>query len=73
MNKHETQEALEQPRFKRKILLDSHVYCQYSMRQSNGDPHCDHDFEQEPDVAEASHAIWNCTICGRAVRFETWN
>jgi hypothetical protein len=65
--------TLEQPRLRRKILLDSHVYCPYSMRQSEGDVHCDHDFDEGPNVAEATFAIWNCTICGRAVRFETWN
>jgi hypothetical protein len=59
--------------FRRKILIDSHLYCPYSMRQSEGDVHCDHDFDEEPSVTEATCAIWNCTICGRAVRFDTWN
>ncbi|HEX4596633.1 MAG TPA: hypothetical protein VH278_02520 [Burkholderiaceae bacterium] len=57
----------------RKILLDSDIYCPYSMRESHGDVHCDHDFEDHPNVTEASFAIWNCTICGRAVRFDVWN
>lgn len=68
-----TEMALEQRRLPRKILLDSHVYCPYSMRQSEGDVHCDHDFDEEPNLVEAAFAIWNCTICGRAVRFDTWN
>jgi hypothetical protein len=57
----------------RKILLDSDIYCPYSMRESQGDVHCDHDFEDQPNVAEATFAIWNCTICGRAVRFDVWH
>jgi hypothetical protein len=58
---------------RRKILLDADIYCPYSMHQSDGDPHCDHDFEDEPNVAEAAFAIWNCTICGHAVRFDIWH
>jgi len=73
MSKPETENTLEQRRYRRKILIDSSVYCPYSMRQSDGDAHCDHDFEEEPNVAQATFAIWNCTICGRAVRFDTWN
>ena len=57
----------------RKILLDPDVYCPYSMRESDGDADCDHDFEDEPNVKQAAFAIWNCTICGRAVRFDVWN
>jgi len=64
----------ERPQYgSRKILLDSDVYCPYSMRQSHGDVHCDHDFEVEPNVVQSTFAIWNCTICGRAVRFDVWN
>jgi hypothetical protein len=70
-NSNKTHEA---PRhLRRKIALDSDIYCPYSMRQSDGDVHCDHDFEDRPNVAEATFAIWNCTICGRAVRFDVWN
>jgi hypothetical protein len=58
---------------RRKLLLDSHIYCPYSMRQSDGDVECDHDFDVEPNVEEASFAVWNCTICNRAVRFDVWN
>lgn len=73
MTKTAMETTLEQKRFRRKILIDSDIYCSYSMRQSEGDLHCDHDFDKEPSVTEASHAIWNCTICGRAVRFDTCN
>ena len=66
-------DPLERPKYQpRKILLDSDVYCPYSMRESDGDADCDHDFEMEPNVAQASYAIWNCTLCGRAVRFDVW-
>ena len=57
----------------RKILLDPNVYCQYSMRESDGDADCDHDFEEEPDVAQAGFAVWTCTLGGRAVRFDVWH
>ena len=57
----------------RKILLDCDVYCQYSMRESGGDAGCNHDFEDEPNVMQTTFSIWNCTICGRAVRFDVWN
>ncbi len=30
-------------------------------------------FEVEPDVAQATYAIWNCTVCARAVRFDVWH
>jgi len=66
--------TLQRPgHLRRKILLDSDIYCPYSMRQSDGDVHCDHDFEDQPNVTEATFAIWNCTICGHAVRFDVWN
>ena len=66
-------DLLERPQYQpRKILLDCDVYCPHSMRESDGDADCDHDFEMEPDVAQASYAIWNCTLCGRAVRFDVW-
>ena len=54
----------------RKILLNCALYCMYSLQQDDGDADCDHDFEVEPDVAQASFAVWNCTVCGRAFRFE---
>jgi hypothetical protein len=65
--------ATERRQFRRKILIDSHIYCPYSMRQSEGNVHCDHDFDEQPNVTETTFAVWNCTICGRAVRFDTWN
>jgi hypothetical protein len=46
---------------------------QLPMRESDGDPDCDHDFEVGPNVQQASFAIWNCTVCGRAFRFDVWN
>ncbi len=74
MDTTQTQKVPGQQRYRpRKILLDSDVYCPYSMRESDGDPDCDHDFEAEPSVIQATFAIWNCTICGRAVRFDVWN
>ena len=74
MSKRRTDKALEQQRHRsRKILLDSDIYCPYSMRQSDGDVHCDHDFEEQPNVTRTSFAIWNCTVCGRAVRFDVWH
>jgi hypothetical protein len=74
MTKPQPDKAPEHQRhLRRKILLDADVYCPYSMRQSDGDLHCDHDFEDQPNVAEVAFAIWNCTICGRAVRFDIWH
>ncbi len=66
--------ADEQQRYRsRKIVLDCDLYCLHSMRESDGDPDCDHDFEVEPNVQQATFAIWNCTVCGRAFRFDVWN
>ena len=66
-------EVPERPHHRpRKILLDSDIYCPYSARESDGNAKCDHDFEDEPNVTQETFAIWNCTICGRAVRFEIW-
>jgi hypothetical protein len=74
MDSTQTQKTFEHERHQpRKILLDSDVYCPYSMRESDGDADCDHDFEVEPNLVQAAFAIWNCTICGRAVRFDVWN
>jgi hypothetical protein len=74
MSKIPTANPNEQRRHRtRKIVLDPDVYCQYSMRQSDGDANCDHDFEERPNVAEATYAIWNCTVCGRAVKFDVWH
>jgi hypothetical protein len=74
MTKTEKEKDPEHARYRpRKILLDPDVYCPYSMRESDGDADCDHDFEEEPSVTQGSFAIWNCTICGRAVRFDLWH
>jgi hypothetical protein len=74
MNGTGTRKADEQQRYRsRKIVLDCDLYCLHSMRESDGDPDCDHDFEVEPNVQQASFAIWNCTVCGRAFRFDVWN
>ncbi|HEV3020541.1 MAG TPA: hypothetical protein VGY49_16130 [Burkholderiaceae bacterium] len=74
MDKAAIRKSPEQERYRpRKIVLDSEVYCRHSVRQSDGDIHCDHDFEAEPNVVEARFAIWNCTICGRAFRFDAWS
>ena len=73
MNKAQAGRSPGHRRPRRKLLLDSHVYCPYSMRQSDGDQDCDHDFEIEPDVTQETFAVWNCTVCGRAVRFDVWN
>ena len=74
MDKTETRKALQHQRYRpRKLLLDSDVYCPYSMRESDGDSECDHDFEIDPNVTQTTFAIWNCTICGRAVRFDVWH
>jgi hypothetical protein len=56
----------------RKIMIDPEIYCPTSMRESDGDAECDHDFEERPDVAQPTFAVWTCTICGRAVRFDVW-
>ena len=62
----------ERPRRPRKIRLDRDLYCPHSVRASGGDPNCDHDFEMAPAVREADFAIWKCTRCGRAFKYETW-
>jgi hypothetical protein len=56
----------------RKIRLDCDRYCPHSVRASAGDANCDHDFETAPTAMRADCAIWNCTRCGRAFRFEMW-
>lgn len=57
----------------RKIRLDCDVYRPHSVRESEGDAHCNHDFEVAPTVTQDTFAIWNCTKCRRAFRFEVWN
>jgi hypothetical protein len=74
MDSTQTPKTVEHAQYRpRKILLDIDVYCPHSMRESDGDIDCDHDFELEPNVAQATFAIWNCTVCGRAFRFDVWN
>jgi hypothetical protein len=71
MDPTQTREAPGQrPPRARKICLDSAVYCLHSVRASAGDPDCDHDFEQTPTVKQADFAVWNCTRCGRAFKYE---
>ncbi len=62
----------ERSRRPRKIRLNCDLYRPHSMRASRGDAGCDHDFESAPTVTEADFAVWNCTRCGRAFKFETW-
>jgi ribosomal protein L37AE/L43A len=74
MNTTSTREALEQrPPRPRKIRLDCEVYCSHSMRASSGNADCDHDFDVAPTVKEAHYAVWNCTRCGRAFKYEIWS
>ena len=74
MNKTQSQKSSEHPQYRpRKILLDCDLYCPHSLRESDGDADCDHDFEVTPNVTQASFAIWNCTVCGRAFRFDVWH
>jgi len=42
------------------------------VRASSGDADCDHDFEFTPTVVRPDFAIWMCTRCGRAFRYEVW-
>ncbi len=56
----------------RKIRLDSDTYCAHSMRATHGDADCDHDFEVAPSVTEPTFAVWRCTKCSRAFRYEVW-
>ena len=60
------------PPLPRKIRLDSGVYCPHSLRASDGDANCDHDFETTPSLAEPAFAVWKCTKCEREFRFEAW-
>lgn len=63
----------QRPPRSRKIRLDNDVYCPHSVRASAGDEHCEHDFEPEPTVKQVDFAVWNCTRCGRAFRYEIWS
>jgi hypothetical protein len=56
----------------RKIRLDCDLYCPHSVRASGGNAECDHDFESAPTAKGAEFAVWNCTKCGRAFKYETW-
>jgi hypothetical protein len=69
-----TQTNLEQRRLRpRKIQLDCETYCPHSVRASAGKADCDHDFDPSPSVRQPNFAIWNCTRCGRAFRYEIWS
>jgi hypothetical protein len=69
-----TQRSFEQRSFPtRKIRLDCDLYRPHSVRASEGDAACDHDFEVAPTVTQATFAIWSCTKCRRAFKFEAWN
>ena len=57
----------------RKIHLDSNAYRLHSMRASGGDNSCDHDFEPNPTIEPDESAVWSCTCCGRAFKFEAWH
>jgi hypothetical protein len=62
----------QRPPRARKIPLDSDLYCPHSVRASEGNFLCDHDFNSAPTVRETKFAVWNCTRCGRAFKYETW-
>ena len=62
----------QRPKRPRKIRLDRDLYCPHSVRPSGGNANLDHDFEPAPTVREADFAVWNCTRCGRAFKYETW-
>jgi hypothetical protein len=60
------------PTWPRKIQLNGDLYSPHSVRASAGNADCDHDFEAAPTVRHADFAVWNCTRCGRAFKYETW-
>ncbi|HUD25380.1 MAG TPA: hypothetical protein VMQ45_06830 [Burkholderiaceae bacterium] len=62
----------QRPNQPRKIRLDCDRYRQHSVRASAGDADCDHDFDAAPTMTEADFAVWHCTRCGRAFKYETW-
>jgi len=62
----------QRPKRPRKIRLDRDLYCAHSVRANGGDANCDHDFEPAPTVREADFAVWKCTRCGRAFKYEIW-
>jgi hypothetical protein len=62
----------QRPHRPRKIRLDCDLYRPHSVRASGGGANCDHDFEPTPTVREADFAVWKCTRCGRAFKYETW-
>jgi hypothetical protein len=62
----------ERPPVPRKIKLDSDVYCPHSLQASDGNVDCDHDFEPAPTLAGANFAVWTCTKCRRAFKYEVW-
>jgi hypothetical protein len=64
--------ATPERRLPRKVRLDSYLYRPHSLRASDGDVNCDHDFEVAPSVTGAEFAVWKCTRCSRAFRYETW-
>ena len=65
--------SIRQSRLPRKIRLDCGVYCPHSVRASAGDADCDHDFEFAPTVVRPNFAIYMCTRCGRAFKYEVWS
>jgi len=56
----------------RKIKLDAGVYCPSSLRVSEGDADCDHDFEPAPGLVQPTFAVWKCTKCGREFKYYVW-
>jgi len=74
MDTTQTRESAQQrPPRPRKIGLDGDVYRPHSVRASAGDADCDHDFETAPTVKQSDFAVWNCTRCGRAFKYEVWS
>jgi hypothetical protein len=55
--------ATPERRLPRKVRLDSYLHRPHSLRASDGDVNCDHDFEVVPSVTGADFAVWECTKC----------
>jgi hypothetical protein len=47
----------------RKIILDTSIYHPLTGASYGGDPNCEHDYPEKPDIDEDEYACWICTKC----------
>lgn len=55
-----------------KIVIDPTLWRLHSLREFNGDPRCDHEWDPEPTF-NTSKIAFRCARCDRIATYDAWN